>query len=97
MIAFPRPHGLHRIARQHLNWRHYPILQPLAVILTLGEMLFLCLFILSIFYFALRHNRGRWIPDWAVPLVVKSEEDGEKTAVERQLSEVAHYGILPDR
>jgi hypothetical protein len=40
------------------------------VIITLGQMVFLCLFILSLVYFAYRANRGRWVPAWAAPLLV---------------------------
>ena len=45
-------------------------LTALSVIITLGQMVFLCLFILSLVYFAYRANRGRWVPDWAAPLLV---------------------------
>jgi uncharacterized membrane protein YfcA len=41
-----------------------------AVLLTLGEMIFLCLFIISLVWFAVRHRRGRWVPDWVKPLVI---------------------------
>jgi uncharacterized membrane protein YfcA len=41
-----------------------------AVMLTLGEMIFLCAFIVSLLYFARRHRRGAWVPDWVKPLVV---------------------------
>lgn len=41
-----------------------------AVMLTLGEMTFLCLFILSLVWFARRHKRGEWVPDWVKPLVI---------------------------
>jgi len=46
------------------------ILSLAAVMLTLGEMIFLCLFILSLVIFAVRHRRGRWVPAWVPPLVV---------------------------
>jgi uncharacterized protein len=42
----------------------------IAVILTLGEMTFLCIFILSLVWFARRHKRGDWVPDWVKPLVI---------------------------
>ncbi len=45
-------------------------LSLLAVMLTLGEMIFLCLFILSLVVFARRHKNGKWVPDWVVPLVI---------------------------
>jgi uncharacterized membrane protein YfcA len=41
-----------------------------AVTLTLSEMSFLCLFILSLVWFARRHKRGDWVPDWVKPLVI---------------------------
>jgi len=44
----------------------------LAVIITLGQMVFLCLFILSLVYFAYRANRARWVPAWAAPLLVQN-------------------------
>jgi hypothetical protein len=64
----------------------YPILTALAVMLTLGQMFFLCLFIMSMVLFALRHNRGMWVPDWVLPLLVSSAEMLEQpTAVHREL------------
>ncbi len=45
-------------------------LSLLAVMLTLGEMIFLCLFIVSLLVFARRHRRGAWVPDWVKPLVI---------------------------
>ncbi len=41
-----------------------------AVMLTLGEMIFLCLFIMSLLWFARKHKRGAWVPDWVKPLVI---------------------------
>lgn len=41
-----------------------------AVMLTLGEMIFLCLFISSLVYFAVRRRHGKWVPDWVGPLVI---------------------------
>jgi uncharacterized membrane protein YfcA len=41
-----------------------------AVILTLGEMIFLCFFIMSLLWFARQHKRGIWVPDWVKPLVI---------------------------
>lgn len=43
----------------------------LAVIVTLGQMFFLCLFILALVLFAYRARRGKWVPDWVVPLLVQ--------------------------
>jgi hypothetical protein len=53
-----------------LTGQKVEILSFLAVILTLGEMIFLCLFIMSLVYFAVRNRAGKWVPDWVVPLVV---------------------------
>ena len=50
---------------QNVEW-----LSLIAVMLTLGEMIFLCLFIISLLYFARRHKRGAWVPDWVKPLVL---------------------------
>ncbi len=41
-----------------------------AVMLTLGEMIFLCLFISSLLYFARRLKRGHVVPEWVKPLVI---------------------------
>jgi hypothetical protein len=41
-----------------------------AVMLTLGEMIFLCLFISSLVWFAVRRRGGKWVPDWVGPLVI---------------------------
>jgi hypothetical protein len=54
--------------------RKFDFLAGLAVTLTLGEMIFLCSFIGFLIYFSLRYRAGKWIPDWAVPLVVKVEK-----------------------
>lgn len=53
-----------------LTGQSVPLLSFMAVMLTLGEMIFLCLFIVSLVIFAVRHKRGRWVPDWVAPLVV---------------------------
>jgi uncharacterized membrane protein YfcA len=45
-------------------------LSLLAVMLTLGEMIFLCLFIMSLVVFSVRHRRGKSVPAWIPPLVV---------------------------
>jgi uncharacterized membrane protein YfcA len=41
-----------------------------AVMLTLGEMIFLCMFIISLVVFAIRHKKGRPVPPWVPALVV---------------------------
>jgi uncharacterized protein len=53
-----------------LSGQRNELLSLLAVVLTLGEMIFLCLFILSLIWFARRHRRGAWVPDWVGPLVI---------------------------
>ena len=50
---------------QSIEW-----LSLLAVMLTLGEMIFLCLFIVSLVLFALRHRKGKSVPAWVPSLVV---------------------------
>jgi hypothetical protein len=46
------------------------LLSLLAVMLTLGEMIFLCLFIVSLVWFAARHKRGKTVPTWVPALVL---------------------------
>lgn len=53
-----------------LTAQKYTILNLFAVVFTLGEMIFLCLFILSLVFFAVRHRHGKWVPDWIPALVV---------------------------
>jgi len=51
-----------------------------AVTLTLGQMIFLCLFISSLVWFAVRMRRGKWVPDWVAPLVwevASKKQEGE--------------------
>jgi uncharacterized protein len=48
-----------------------PFISAFAVTLTLGQMIFLCLYILSLFAFALLARRGQWVPTWAQPLLVR--------------------------
>jgi uncharacterized membrane protein YfcA len=55
---------LYVLTGQKVEW-----LSLVAVMLTLGEMIFLCLFIMSLLYFARRHKRGAWVPDWVKSLV----------------------------
>jgi uncharacterized membrane protein YfcA len=50
---------------QNVEW-----LSLAAVVLTLGEMIFLCLFITSLVWFAVRRRGGKWVPDWVAPLVI---------------------------
>lgn len=49
------------------------ILSFLAVVFTLGEMIFLCLFIVSLVIFAVRYRHGKWVPPWVPSLVVAVE------------------------
>jgi len=53
-----------------LTAHQYHVLNFFAVVFTLGEMIFLCLFILSLIFFAVRHRRGKWVPAWVPALVV---------------------------
>jgi hypothetical protein len=53
-----------------LTGQQIEALSLFAVMLTLGEMIFLCLFILSLVVFAVRHRRGKTVPSWVPPLVV---------------------------
>jgi len=53
-----------------LTGQRVHLLSLAAVMLTLGEMLFLCLFISSLVYFAVRRRHGKWVPDWVAPLVI---------------------------
>jgi uncharacterized membrane protein YfcA len=48
----------------------HQILSFLAVVFTLGEMIFLCLFIVSLVYFSVRYKNGKKVPDWIPSLVV---------------------------
>jgi len=41
-----------------------------AVVFTLGEMLFLCAFIISLVIFSVRHKHGKKVPAWVPSLVV---------------------------
>jgi uncharacterized membrane protein YciS (DUF1049 family) len=54
-----------------LTGSKYAILSFFAVVFTLGEMFFLCFFIMSLVYFAVRHQHGKSVPDWIPSLVVK--------------------------
>ena len=55
-----------------LTGQKIEILSLVAVMLTLGEMLFLCMFILSLVYFAVRHRKGKRVPLWVPSLVTMS-------------------------
>lgn len=46
------------------------VLNFFAVVFTLGEMLFLCSFIISLVIFSVRHKHGKKVPDWVPSLVV---------------------------
>lgn len=48
----------------------YEFLNFAAVVFTLGEMIFLCLFIISLVIFSVRHRQGKWVPGWIPALVV---------------------------
>ncbi len=53
-----------------LTGQSIEVLALLAVMLTLGEMIFLCLFIISLVVFAVRLKRGKAVPPWVPALVV---------------------------
>jgi uncharacterized membrane protein YfcA len=53
-----------------LTGSQYEILSFLAVVFTLGEMIFLCLFIIFLVYFSVRHKHGKSVPAWIPSLVV---------------------------
>lgn len=53
-----------------LTGQSVEVLALLAVMLTLGEMIFLCLFIISLVWFAVRRKRGKVVPPWVPALVV---------------------------
>ncbi|MCX5871742.1 MAG: sulfite exporter TauE/SafE family protein [Deltaproteobacteria bacterium] len=52
-----------------LTHQQYEFLNFLAVVFTLGEMLFLCLFIMTLVIFSVRHRHGKWVPGWIPSLV----------------------------
>jgi hypothetical protein len=54
-----------------LTGQQYEILSFLAVVFTLGEMFFLCFFIVSLVIFAVRYRHGKSVPAWIPSLVVK--------------------------
>lgn len=53
-----------------LTGSKHEILSFLAVVFTLGEMIFLCLFIISLVVFSVRHKHGKSVPAWIPSLVV---------------------------
>ena len=50
----------------------YEVFNFLAVVFTLGEMIFLCLFIVSLVFFSVRHRHKKSVPSWIPALVVAS-------------------------
>jgi hypothetical protein len=44
----------------------------IAVVFTLGEMVFLCLFICTLVWFAVRFQHGKSVPDWVPAMVVSA-------------------------
>jgi len=55
-----------------LTGSKYEALSFFAVVFTLGEMFFLCFFIMSLVLFAVRYQNGKSVPDWIPSLVVKN-------------------------
>ena len=53
-----------------LSGQNVEFLSLAAVMLTLGEMIFLCMFICSLMWFAVRRRHGKRVPKWVGPLVV---------------------------
>lgn len=53
-----------------LTGSKHEVLSFLAVVFTLGEMIFLCLFIISLVVFSVRHKHGKPVPAWIPSLVV---------------------------
>ena len=53
-----------------ITGQNIELLSLAAVVLTLGEMIFLCLFIISLVLFALRYRAGKWVPEWVKTLVI---------------------------
>jgi uncharacterized protein len=56
-----------------LTAQKYAFLNFFAVVFTLGEMIFLCLFIFSLVIFAVRWRNGKWVPGWIPALVVAKD------------------------
>lgn len=52
-----------------LTAQQYEFLNFFAVVFTLGEMIFLCLFIMTLVIFSVRHRHGKWVPPWIPSLV----------------------------
>jgi uncharacterized membrane protein YfcA len=56
-----------------LTAQKYEFLNFFAVVFTVGEMIFLCFFILSLVYFSVRYRGGKWVPGWIPALVVQKD------------------------
>lgn len=54
-----------------LTGQQYEFLSFFAVVFTLGEMFFLCFFIMSLVIFSVRYRQGKTVPPWVPALVVK--------------------------
>ena len=52
-----------------LTGQQYQFLNFFAIVFTLGEMIFLCLFIMTLVIFSVRHRHGKWVPGWIPSLV----------------------------
>jgi uncharacterized membrane protein YfcA len=60
-------------------------LNALAVIVTLGEMLFLCLYVLALVFWASRAGKGQRVPRWVLPLLVRPLPAGSPAESARPL------------
>ena len=56
---------VYALTGQSVEW-----LSLAAVMLTLGEMIFLCMFIISLVWFSVRRRHNKWVPPWVPALVI---------------------------
>jgi uncharacterized membrane protein YfcA len=56
-----------------LTAQKYEVLNFFAVVFTVGEMIFLCSFVLFLVWFSVRYRHGKWVPDWIPALSVPLE------------------------
>lgn len=53
-----------------LTGQKIAILMALSVIITIGQMIFLCTFISALVFFAIQYKKNKWVPSWIPPLVM---------------------------